>query len=141
MKITILSFLLTALFLIPASVIHAQSSTPSATIPSAKVVQSDFSNDLQQGQKDTANDLEAQKNQKDLKDNENVGVNEQGETINEQQGVNQEDMVEAKEGLNSQQGDNSSSIQSESDTGKAGNQSSGGLSNSATGSSQQEGNH
>jgi len=131
MKITILSFLLTTLFLISVSIIHAQSSTTSATIPSAKVVQSDFSNDLQQGKKDTANDVDAQKNQKDLKDNENVGVNEQGETVNEQQGVNQEDMVESKEDLNSQEGDSGSSIQSENSVGKAGNQSSG----------QQESNH
>src|SRR5258708_17535365 len=88
MKKLIFSVIAITLFSISASVVKAQ--TPSIlAAPSSTQVQSDFAKDLQDGEKDATNDLEAQKNQKDLKDNENVGVNEQGETVNEQQGVNQ----------------------------------------------------
>ncbi|HKC14997.1 MAG TPA: hypothetical protein VKC89_03510 [Patescibacteria group bacterium] len=109
MKKLIFSVIAITLFSISASVVKAQ--TPSIlAAPSSTQVQSDFAKDLQDGEKDATNDLEAQKNQKDLKDNENVGVNEQGETVNEQQGVNQEDMAEPTEELNE---DNGSSSQNE----------------------------
>src|SRR5258708_32557458 len=92
MKKLIFSVIAITLFSISASVVKAQ--TPSIlAAPSSTQVQSDFAKDLQEGEKDTTNDLEAQKNKKDLKHNENVEAKEKEKTVNEQQGVNQKELA------------------------------------------------
>ncbi len=84
----------------------ANTATPSVSVPSGTptptLVISDFAKDLEKGKQEAINDEEAQKNQKDQKDSENVGVNEQGEVMNGQLGVNQEDLVESDGDLNSE---------------------------------------
>ncbi len=111
-KLILPAFLVTALLLIfsYSAVTHAQSpvvSTSNPTlIPTPTTVKSDFAVDLQAGEESTANDQEAQQNQKDQKDNENVGVNEQGEVENEQAGIDGQDMKQSSDDLN-QEGEKS----------------------------------
>ena len=96
-----------ALLLGGASLAYAQINA-STTQPATAHVQSDFGQDLQEGEQSTANDEEAQKNQNDAKDNENIGVNEEGEVRNGQQGVDQQDLFESQDNLNNQEGEDNS---------------------------------
>jgi hypothetical protein len=80
------------------SLVYAQTST---TTTQAQVsIQSDFAKDLQDGERETANDEEAHKNQHEISNNENVGVNEEGEARNGQEGIDHEDLTQSKNDLN-----------------------------------------
>lgn len=122
MRKTILPILSLVVLLVIASAVHAQ--TPSisvSTVPSATptgtigTVQSDFAKDVQDGKKETANDQQAQQNQKDELSSENVSVNEDGQIQNGQLGDDQQDMTESQNELN-QEGDNNSASQSDGET-------------------------
>jgi len=90
----------TTLTLLLGGVSLAYAQTNATTTPPTAHIQSDFGQDLQEGEQSTANDEEAQKNQQDVKDNENVGVNEEGEVRNGQHGADEQDLFESKNDLN-----------------------------------------
>ncbi len=78
------------------SIVHAQSlSTITAT--GSAIVISDYALDIQNGQKDIANDSQAQQNQKDEQDNENVNTQE----VDQEgvKGTESKDKIEPKEAV------------------------------------------
>lgn len=104
MKLPALSILAIIVLLSVTTLVHAQTVVLSPS-PTSTTVQSDFAKDLQDGEQSTANDQQAQQNQKDAKDSEQVGVNEQGQFENGQRGIDQQDLTESQDNLN-QEGNN-----------------------------------
>ncbi len=143
-KLTLPTFIISALLLATSytTITHAQSpvvSTGSPTlIPTPTTVKSDFALDLEQGEQAIANDLEAQQNQKDQKDNENVGVNEQGEVENNVEQIDEQDMEQSGDDLNQEaEGEDNKDSMQEKDTGE-GEQSDNSENSTNSNSSQQE---
>lgn len=109
MKKAILPIFFVTILILSSSyttLIHAQSppvsTAPTSTqtiTPTPTIVKSDFAIDLEEGEKDTANDQEAIENQKDQKENEDVDVNEQGEVENEVDEVDEQDMEQSSDDL------------------------------------------
>ncbi len=89
------------------------------TSPNPTTVISDYALDIQNGQKDTANDPQTQQNQKDEKDNENVDtqeVNQDGvQEVGSKENIENDENQENSNNLNTdnqQSGNNQSGNQS-----------------------------
>lgn len=99
-------FSLVALFIL-VSAAHAQ--TPSTSVSIAPLVapsgttganvQSDYAKDVTDGEKGTANDVEAQNNQKDVADNENVEAQEETEAAEPVEAIEPAEAEEPQEAL------------------------------------------
>ena len=110
-KLILPTFVVTALLLATsyATHIHAQTGTPPTTSPvvSATAI-SDYAKDVKDGEKGTANDVEAQNNQKDIADNENIEAQEETEAVEPVEAIEPEEAVEPQEAVeNESEGDSS----------------------------------
>lgn len=73
---------------VSAQLLATGSSTPNPT--GITTVISDYAKDVQDGERETANDKDAQNNQKDVADNENVEGKEETETVEPQEAIESE---------------------------------------------------
>lgn len=111
----------TLLILFGYSTILAQTpktSTPSAT-PDTTLVISDYAKDVQDGERETANDVDAQNNQKHTKENEDVEGREEIEDVETHEAIEPEEAVEPKEVENETENENEgekSDLKSEGDS-------------------------
>jgi len=100
---TIILLLVASTTLVSNSKVSAQTASPNPT-----TVVSDYALDVQNGEKDTANDIDAQNNQKGAKENENTEGKEEGENTETNEQVEHQEAVEPKEVENKTEGEGSS---------------------------------
>ena len=108
-----ITFLIIPIFVLTLSlfrypVVLAQTTSSASSTQTGSTVISDYAKDVQEGEKDTANDQDAQNNQKGAKENENTEGKEEGENTNINEQVEHQEAVEPKEVENESGGDGSS---------------------------------
>jgi len=93
--------LIIPLFVILAdiSIVHAQTPTASPSDTSTTTVISDYAKDVQNGEKGTVNDVEAQNNQKNVADNEYIGAQEETEAVEPVEKIEPKEAVEPQEAV------------------------------------------
>ncbi len=105
-----LFILLTPFLIIIASIsiVHAQTPVILPSSTNTTTVVSDYAKDVRNGEKGTANDVEAKNNQKDIADNENIEAQEETEAVEPIEKIEPKEAVEPQEAVeNESEGDKS----------------------------------
>ncbi|MDP1723017.1 MAG: hypothetical protein Q8L37_07520 [Candidatus Gottesmanbacteria bacterium] len=92
-----------------AGSVFAQTPISTITTSPTPVVISDYAKDVKDGEKETANDVEAQNNQKDVEDNEDIEAQEETEPTEPVEAIELKEAVEPQE-----------AVENESEEGKSG---------------------
>ncbi len=117
-KTLFLIVVLVAILLVVPEHLSISAQSPNSTSSANENVMSDYAKDVSEGEHATANDIDAQNNQKGAKENENTEGNEEGENVETQEGINSNESHESQNKLESAKVENEGNHSESKDNGK-----------------------